>query len=388
VWIWTAVERGDQHDRPALDRDGLRLERGELVVGGPVRAHLRDPCVEIAVAGVGGFGDGGGGLDGCDGFGMSAHTYCSSVNVLTRGEYGSGRSEARPVSIEDQSWSVSPYGFGGGWMRARGGLKSGDRVGERNCRDFKGLAMIPVVALIRVSTPGQAKDDRGGIDGQRDEVDQVVRRYGLTVVESVEVVISGTSVERSASWYQVMRLVESGAVAGVAAAKVDRLTRPIGYGSPELEDLRLAGCPLYTLEGVHDHLGSSILTTSVRAAVAADERRRIMERAIGGKKALRKRGRWTESPKKLPMGVRWDRREGWSYTGEIAVVVELHERVASGQGSIQSIARSLGIPYGVAKVALSHPLYRGQLEPATFSLGKLSRGSIWQSDEAWCRFRR
>lgn len=222
---------------------------------------------------------------------------------------------------------------------------------------------IPVASLARVSTTGQAGEDRGGLPRQRQAIAEAVQRHGLHVVAAFELPgVGGDKVSSTPAWSEIRGMLASGAIRGVVCDAVDRLCRASDLDLTVLADLQRHGASIWTPGEVRD-LSSATdgLLAGLLALLGGVEKTAITRRAYAGKKARRKSGAWTESPDKLPRGVEWDRASGWSYTPEVEPIVRLAERYASGEASLQSLARSMGLPYGVAKSAMAHPLYRGQL---------------------------
>ncbi|RTL16460.1 MAG: recombinase family protein [Rhodocyclaceae bacterium] len=225
-------------------------------------------------------------------------------------------------------------------------------------------ARVPVAAILRVSTDVQAGADRGGLPRQREAVAAAVERHGLDVVFSAELEgVSGNRVSETPAWQEVRRLLAAGLIRGVVCDAVDRLCRASDLDLTVLADLQRAGASIYTpgevrgLAGADDGLVAGIL-----ALLAGREKREIVRRAVAGKEALRRRGRWVADPSKLPAGVAFDPRTGgWSYTPEVAEVVELARRYADEPISLRRLASDSGVAINTLRRRLSHPLYRGRL---------------------------
>lgn len=223
---------------------------------------------------------------------------------------------------------------------------------------------IPVASLVRVSTTGQAGDDRGGLPRQRAAVGEAVRRHGLTVVRAFELPgVGGDRVSTTPAWAEIRALLAQGRIRGVVCDAVDRLCRASDLDLTVLADLQRHGASIWTPGEVRD-LSSATdgLLAGLLALLGGVEKSAITRRAWEGKRARRQAGRWTQSLDHLPVGVSFDRTTGvWSYTDEALPIAELARRFAAGEGSIRSIAASLGIPYWRARDALRHPLYRGRM---------------------------
>src|SRR5690606_35668242 len=86
--------------------------------------------------------------------------------------------------------------------------------------------LVPVVELLRVSTEAQAAFDRAGLPAQHATNVRTCEAYGLSVIESIEVVETGVEVAQSAEMQRIMDLIVSGTARGVVLAEYSRLFRP------------------------------------------------------------------------------------------------------------------------------------------------------------------
>ena len=72
-----------------------------------------------------------------------------------------------------------------------------------------------VIQLIRVSTEGQAGDDRAGIQAQRETNARTARTYGLEVVKTIEIVdVSGSDVLASPAMQHLLDQIKSPEIHG------------------------------------------------------------------------------------------------------------------------------------------------------------------------------
>ena len=224
--------------------------------------------------------------------------------------------------------------------------------------------VIPVASLVRVSTTGQAGEDRGGLPRQRAAIDEAVRRHGLTVVRAFELPgVGGDRVSATPAWAEIRGMLASGQIRGIACDAVDRLCRASDLDLTVLADLQRHGASIWTPGEVRDlNSATDGLLAGLLALLGGVEKAAITRRAWEGKRARRQAGRWTQALDHLPMGVAFDRKTGaWSYTEEAQPIAELARRFAAGTGSIRSIAAGLGITYWRARDALRHPLFRGRM---------------------------
>ena len=103
------------------------------------------------------------------------------------------------------------------------------------------------IELIRVSTEGQAGEDRAGIPAQRAVNLRTASQHGLEIVKTIEITdVSGTAVLRSPGMQELLRLIESPDICGVVTKEFSRLMRPENFGDYAL----LHGRPDSVLQGL------------------------------------------------------------------------------------------------------------------------------------------
>jgi DNA invertase Pin-like site-specific DNA recombinase len=176
-----------------------------------------------------------------------------------------------------------------------------------------------VIQLLRVSTEGQAADDKAGLAAQRAVTQRTAATYGLEIVRTIEMSdVSGTAVLRAPEMQELLRLIESPDIHGVIAKEFSRLMRPENFKDYELlqafVDTRTV---LYLPDGPIDFSSSmGGFMGLIRAGMARIERREILARMNDAKEAMRLAGRNTGGRSTLPFGVDYSDARGWSYTAE------------------------------------------------------------------------
>lgn len=225
------------------------------------------------------------------------------------------------------------------------------------------MTETPVVELLRVSTQGQATEDRQGLPAQRTINRETCARLGLQVIETVEIIESGATVATSADMERVLDMIQTGRVLGIVLAAYDRLFRPDRWTDfSVLQVIADQGAQIYVPSGPIDlqtELG--FIQASVNNLMAGLERRRIRERTVRARDELRRQGKLASgSP---PFGMGYDKAEGrWIYTDEIEQVKEIFRLYLSGEE--RSFAR-LGERFGknptVVQQILQRPAYAGWL---------------------------
>lgn len=219
------------------------------------------------------------------------------------------------------------------------------------------------IELIRVSTEGQAAQDRAGIPAQRAVNRKTAAQHGLNIVKSIEISdVSGAAVLRTPEIQELLRLIESPQIHGVVAKEFSRLMRPENFSDYVLlQAFADSNTVLYLPEGPIDLSSKSgRLLGTIRAAMAGLERSEILERMWLAKEEKRRRGENPQSYVTLPTGVNFDRISGrWSYTPEAEKIKEAFRMFLSGNTSYSDIGQKLGIDPPSLKVMLRNPIYSG-----------------------------
>jgi DNA invertase Pin-like site-specific DNA recombinase len=219
-----------------------------------------------------------------------------------------------------------------------------------------------VLELIRVSTEGQAGDDRGGIPAQRAANKRTAEAHGLEIVRTFEIAdVSGAKVLACPEMQEILSLIESPEICGVVAREFSRLMRP-----EDLSDFAIlqrfveTRTMLYLPDGPVD-LGnkSGRLFGVLRAAMAGYEREEIRERMESGKEAIRRAGRHAGGDNSLPFGVAWDKVKGWSFTPEAEMVKEAFRQVLTTSRPYAQIAAELGLSRTNLRCILQNPIWTG-----------------------------
>ncbi|MCZ6786310.1 MAG: recombinase family protein [Planctomycetota bacterium] len=221
--------------------------------------------------------------------------------------------------------------------------------------------MKKAIALIRVSTPGQAKEDRGGIAGQRADIARLALQHGFTLVSEVEIQVSGTRVLENAEFRALLDRIQDPEIEAVVCADLDRLLRPEDFGSYIVFSyFRDSGTVIVTNAGVRD-LHRDRLLTVLETEIGTLERARIRERTMRGRNELRRQGRHVSGPLSLPYGVAYAKASGvWSYTEpEAGIVRALFRRFLAGEQNLAALGRAVGVDRRQARRILTQSLYTG-----------------------------
>ncbi len=149
---------------------------------------------------------------------------------------------------------------------------------------------------MRVSTKGQADDDKDGLPRQLEDIEEFCKPNGLTL-EGLNVVehfrltgISGSYVDRSPQFQRMLKRLEEPDIDGIVVAEIDRLFRPAYLSSNKIFEpfeqhektiyCRLGALKPWTQEGM--------ATIGLWGMVAGIEKRNIRERMKRGKDKSRR----------------------------------------------------------------------------------------------------
>lgn len=235
-------------------------------------------------------------------------------------------------------------------------------------------AKIPVVEILRVSTYGQAGDDKAGIPSQKANCAKIAKRENLEAVWFKQIEgVSGAAILRSPEMQDVLRIVRSGQCKGIVLSEESRLLRPENFEDYAiLQLLEEYGVKLYLRDGVFDLSNASDkLFAHIKYAMAGYERTLIRDRMMGGKVTKRARGEWVYGEQAAPYGCTVVKRDGRNYLtvthdagNDIDQVVRLFKLFLSGTTNFGELQRLTGIPYHSISIILSNEIYTGWHVPS------------------------
>lgn len=217
--------------------------------------------------------------------------------------------------------------------------------------------MKKVIELIRVSTEGQAAEDRASIPAQIAVNRRTCAQYDLTIVRTIEITdVSGASVLLAPEIQQLLELMKLPEIDGVVAREFSRLMRPENFSDYALLQAFVdSHTVLYLPEGPLDlNNKTGRLMGTIRAAIAGLERTEILERVWSAKEEKRRRGELAQSDIVLPFGVGYE--EGhFYYKPEAERVREAFRRFLAGEQSYSKLAKMVGVsPRGMHTIMRNH----------------------------------
>ena len=220
-----------------------------------------------------------------------------------------------------------------------------------------------VIELIRVSTEGQAGEDRAGIPAQKAANRRTAAQNDLDIVRTIEISdVSGAAVLRSPEMQELLRLIESADIHGVVCKEFSRLMRPENFADYALlQAFADTATILYLPDGPIDFRSKSgRLIGTFRAAIAGLERTEIQERVWAAKEEKRRAGKHPQSQITLPFAVGYDREnDRWYFKPEVEKVREAFRYFLAGETSYTQVGREIGIePFNLRNI-LRNPIYIG-----------------------------
>ena len=220
--------------------------------------------------------------------------------------------------------------------------------------------MIPVVELLRVSGDSQAQDGSLNLPAQHQVNATICHRFGLRIVESIEVVVSGATIASTPDMQRVLRCITEGRAQGVVVAEYSRLFRPERWSDMTvLQTIQDYGAQIYRPAGPIDlATETGMMQATMENLYAALERRRIAQRFMRGKEEIRRRG-GNPNPAALPTGLTWSKEGGWAYTDDAGRVGAAFRRFLAGEHNLSALGRSLGFPSVTLRDILANVVYTG-----------------------------
>ncbi|MEQ1886064.1 MAG: recombinase family protein [Bryobacteraceae bacterium] len=223
-----------------------------------------------------------------------------------------------------------------------------------------------VLSLVRVSTEGQADDERDGLPSQRRDIEAICKQFELEVVEEFPLTgISGTYVEKSPKFQRMLKRLSESDISGLVFARMNRFFRPGLLSQYTIFEAfektkKLMYCDLGALD---QHKAQDRMTIQIWGMVAGIEKDNIKSQMSKGKDASRRNPSRKSDP--LPFFVRFvptDKNGNGQFeyiTDEEKKVVDAVQMFLNGQ-SLKTIAEDLGYDTPTAlRLILKNPWMYG-----------------------------
>ena len=247
--------------------------------------------------------------------------------------------------------------------------------------------MKKVIELIRVSTEGQAADDRASIPAQRAVNRRTCAQYGLEIVGTIEIAdVSGARVLFAPEMKRLVEGMQSPDVHGVVAREFSRLMRPENFSDYALlQAFADTKTVLYLPDGPIDLSNKTgRLMGTIRAAIAGMERSEILERIWTAKEEKRRRGELAQSQIVLPWGVGYEPGRGFFYKPEADSMRDVFSQFLAGNQSYSQLCGLLGVTPRGLHVIMRNPIWMGwriiDKKRDVSSAGRYSREDGRQAD--------
>jgi DNA invertase Pin-like site-specific DNA recombinase len=221
-----------------------------------------------------------------------------------------------------------------------------------------------VVALIRVSTETQAKEDRGGVPRQMEVIKHLIRVLELNCVETVILKgVSGTEVRGNKEIQRILRMIESKQIGGLVVADLDRLIRPAAGEDYAILDPFLDAKATIFASGQEFDFKNPVAHLMVKLIMGFSEFERtlILARTSGAIKEHCRSGRHPFGPRQLPLGITYDRlTNNWGVSEKILPILEAYRLVdEEGVHNINEVARRVGVHQRALHNLIRNRLYSG-----------------------------
>lgn len=219
----------------------------------------------------------------------------------------------------------------------------------------------PVIALVRVSTAGQAGNDHASIPAQRQICQRIAQQYDLHIVRWLELVdVSGTMVLQTEEMQSLLQALQRGEVQGVVCREFSRLMRPENFADfALLQAFADSSALLYLPDGPIDFASKTgHLLGGIRALLAGHERSEMLERANAAKEVKRRRGELAQSHIVLPFAVGYENGR-WYYKPESVRVLQAYEQVLAGRVNYVKLAELIGVTPRGARLVLGNTIWKG-----------------------------
>ena len=158
-----------------------------------------------------------------------------------------------------------------------------------------------LIGYVRLS-----KDNVNGhsLNAQHDAIAQWCRANGHDLVTVVGEVKSARSPDRLQGRRLAVAALYAGLADGIVVRDLDRVSRSVIDSADLLQTVRIGGWVLFgAADGTDTSDPQQALAIDIKAAVAAEERRKIAERTRNGLLAARRSGRRPGKPRQVPAEV-------------------------------------------------------------------------------------
>lgn len=233
---------------------------------------------------------------------------------------------------------------------------------------------LRLIGIVRVSTMGQAAEDKTGIPRQHQSIESTRKRVdGVWIKPPIELKdVSGADVLQTPEYQELISMMKRGEVDGVVVEEFTRLCRPgTYYDFIILQHFKDNGVILFTRDGFMDlNKDMDNMNAGFQALVAGNERNLIKRRLIAGKEKKRRDGELPDSKVTIPSFVSYDKAtKKWSYNEFLPKVIKCIE-IIEGGGTYRDCERAVGIKHETIAKMLRNRMLVG-IREHTFKRGDI-----------------
>jgi DNA invertase Pin-like site-specific DNA recombinase len=224
---------------------------------------------------------------------------------------------------------------------------------------------LKIIELVRVSTAGQAKEDRAGIPRQLEDNKRTIERYRLQVAHEPLIIndVSGASVTRCPEIRDILiPLLRSKTIGGIVTSDMDRLIRPDNFDDYALlQRFKENGIIIFTSDNAIDlNTRTGFLVGGMKATIAGDDLSNIKKKMQDGKEQRRLAGKHPNSHIALPKGIGYDReKDCFILTPDIENVRQIYRLYVEDGWTHNALGKKYGLSGRGVAVLMANPIYSG-----------------------------
>ncbi|MBL6975617.1 MAG: recombinase family protein [Deltaproteobacteria bacterium] len=224
---------------------------------------------------------------------------------------------------------------------------------------------MKLLPIHRVSTLGQAGDDREGLDRQRHSTRLVAETHRAKLLPAVEIEnVSGSDLAATPEWQNQVQPAISDPDTHIASDSIDRILRAEDFNFEVFRDLLATKTRIFTPGKIHDlAIAEDAFMAGLLALVGGREKSEIKRRIQAGREAKRRRGEWPLKLSALPRGILYDpKTKAWSYDKtEADIITSVFHQFVVERRPLRAIGRTIGKPMQTVRGYLQSPIYKGLL---------------------------
>ena len=200
---------------------------------------------------------------------------------------------------------------------------------------------VNLIGLVRVSTEGQAKDRKAGVERQVGAVDGIVAAHDNASLLFTKIIkgVGGSDLHETLEWRDEILPALQDPHTHLAVDAVDRLLRPDRFNFTVAQQIVQSGTKIYLPGAVLDPEDTAgWIQLAFGALFGGLEKKEFKRRVFEGREKKRRRGEHVQNHCSLPTGISYDGdTASWGYSEDAErvreayrLIVERDERVLDG----------------------------------------------------------